>query len=68
MIKYLIVLIVIWLSIMRLLVIVDKHKYNHGYCRNCGNKVRHFDDDSQGGHGFVCDNCGKDFWISWVKI
>ena len=41
--------------------------FNNGVCPNCGTKLRHFDDDSQGGQGWRCDNCSYITWISWFK-
>ena len=28
-------------------------------------KLRHFDNDSQGGEGWCCDNCDSVIWLSW---
>jgi tRNA(Ile2) C34 agmatinyltransferase TiaS len=47
--------------------LIDKHSYNKGICKKCGGTVRCFDMDSQGGYGYCCDKCGKEFWISWYK-
>ena len=41
--------------------------WNGGYCPICGKKLRHFDDDSQGGHGWCCDDCGYTTWVSYHK-
>ena len=40
-------------------------QFNDGYCRKCGSKLRHFDNDSQGGEGWCCDNCDSVIWLSW---
>lgn len=43
----------------------EKNSYNNGICPLCGNKLRRFDTDSQGGRGYTCDNCGYSTWISY---
>lgn len=45
----------------------EKKDFNNGICPDCGEPLRHFDDDSQGGQGWVCDKCGYHTWISWFK-
>ena len=45
----------------------EKKDFNNGICPRCGKPLRHFDDDSQGGQGWYCDNCGYHTWISWFK-
>lgn len=40
-------------------------QFNDGYCQKCKHKLRHFDNDSQGGEGWCCDNCGSVIWLSW---
>lgn len=42
---------------------LPKKLYNKGKCIKCGHDLRHFDNDSQGGVGYCCDNCGYNFWI-----
>lgn len=41
--------------------------WNGGYCPICGRELRHFDTDSQGGHGWCCDDCGYTAWVSYHK-
>ena len=36
----------------------EKKRYNNGFCPNCGNSLRCFDMDSQGGRMYKCDTCG----------
>ena len=48
--------------------IFEKKDFNDGYCQYCGSKLRHFDTDSQGGRGYVCDKCHYHLWISWKMI
>lgn len=43
----------------------EKKRYNNGICINCGNKLRHFDVDSQGGRGYCCDKCHYHTWVSY---
>ena len=35
---------------------LEKKDYNNGFCKACGNKLRLFDYDSQGGRGYCCDD------------
>ena len=43
----------------------EKKAYNNGVCTKCGEKLRHFDCDSQGGRGYCCDKCGRVVWVSY---
>lgn len=43
----------------------EKKEYNDGICTKCGNKLRLFDEDSQGGRVYHCDKCGRFVWISY---
>ena len=58
--------VVIWLVGIVLCILSDIKSYNKGYCPKCGNKLRLFDTDSQGGRGYCCDSCnGYATWIGW---
>jgi hypothetical protein len=47
-------------------VAVEEHKvFNRGKC-SCGGNWDSFDRDSQGGTGWICDECGVHIWTSWV--
>ena len=43
----------------------EKKSWNEGKCPKCGTKWRCFDNDSQGGRGYVCDKCKSIIWISY---
>ncbi len=43
----------------------EKKEYNDGICTKCGNKLRLFDKDSQGGRGYRCSKCGRTIWVSY---
>ena len=43
----------------------EKLAFNNGSCKHCNCHLRHFDTDSQGGRGYVCDKCGHYIWISY---
>lgn len=45
----------------------EKKDFNNGICPHCGTKLKHFDNDSHGGEGWCCDECGYFTWISWFK-
>ena len=50
---------------------LEAKSFNKGKCPKCGHMLRHFDTDSQGGKGFVCDDCGYITWVSFcggVKV
>jgi hypothetical protein len=42
--------------------------YNHGICPHCERKLRKFDEDSQGGRGYMCDCCGYVTWVSYYCV
>lgn len=52
-----------------IVIIVDERRaFNGGICKLCGNKLRYFDTDSQGGRGYCCDKCGHHIWVSWKFV
>lgn len=63
----LVVLSALWLGAIPVFIYIEKKEFNHGTCSRCGEKMRHFDVDSQGGHGWCCDRCGRVIWCSWIK-
>jgi hypothetical protein len=44
----------------------ESRDYKDGLC--CGVKLRHFDNDSQGGRGYACDRCFRHIWISYPWV
>ena len=40
--------------------------FNDGICTHCGGNMKHFAEDSQGGQGYICRNCGRSIWTSWI--
>lgn len=46
----------------------EKKAYNNGICKECGTELHHFDNDSQGGRGYVCDNCQHIVWVSYPWV
>lgn len=48
--------------------LMEKKDYNGGKCPHCLRELGHFDTDSQGGSGYVCDGCGYDTWVSYPFI
>ena len=42
----------------------EKKEWNNGICKEDGTKWKHFDNDSQGGRGYVCENKHRT-WISY---
>ena len=45
----------------------EKSAWNDGVCPDCITPFKHFDTDSQGGRGYVCQNQHY-IWISWLSI
>jgi hypothetical protein len=43
----------------------EKSRWNEGIHKDCGGKWEHFDNDSQGGRGYSCDECDYSTWISY---
>lgn len=42
--------------------------FNNGWCKECGSRLRHFDNDSHGGRGYTCDHCGYGTWVSYNRV
>ena len=47
--------------------IIERKHFNNGICPYCGQPLRCFDMDSQGGYLWKCDNCGYFTSTSWIK-
>ena len=47
---------------------LEKRKFNNGVCPECGAKLSHFANDSQGGRGYICDVCGYCTWVSHKSV
>ena len=46
---------------------IEAKAWNKGICPNCGKELKHFADDSQGGHGWCCDECDYYTWVSYHR-
>ena len=46
----------------------ERKHYNHGVCPCCKTRLKLFDHDSQGGRGYVCEQCGYTTWVSYPSI
>lgn len=44
----------------------EKQGFNNGICPICGEKLKHFDNDSQGGRGYCCPST-KHRYYTWVS-
>lgn len=44
---------------------IEKKNYNKGVCINCGQKLKLFGHDPQGGRGYMCNNCHYYTWVSY---
>lgn len=47
-------------------IIKEKREFNNGICPICGQKLKHFDNDSQGGRGYCCPSI-KHKYYTWVS-
>ena len=46
----------------------ERKGYNNGECPHCNKKLRHFDNDSQGGRLYICDKCGYFTAVSYSCV
>ena len=62
------IVVILWIGVAPLFFVhSERATYNNGVCKKCGGKLRHADNDSQGGKLWVCDDCGTHLWTSWIK-
>lgn len=61
------VVLILWLGAIPVFIHSERAAYNNGVCKKCGGKLRHADNDSQGGKFWVCDKCGSHLWTSWIR-
>lgn len=47
---------------------LEKQSFNNCRCIRCGYPLRHFDNDSHGGRGYICDKCGYVTWVSYNGV
>lgn len=59
------IVVIIWIASFWFAYIGDKISYNNGKCPCCGNELKLFDMDSQGGRGYTCPKCGYTTWVSY---
>lgn len=62
---YVAFVIIIFMGLIGTAIMLEKADYNNGICPHCGTDLRNYDTDSQGGRGYVCDNCNYEAWISY---
>ena len=61
------IILILWIGAIPIFIRSERAAYNDGICKHCGGKLRHADNDSQGGMLWVCDDCGTHLWTSWIK-
>ena len=49
-------------------ILLEKKSFNNCKCIRCGYPLQHFDNDSQGGRGYICNKCGYTTWVSWNSV
>lgn len=49
-------------------ILLEKKDYNSGICPHCGKKLILFDTDSQGGRGYICEECNYVAWVSYPFV
>lgn len=47
---------------------LEKKDFNNGQCPICGRHLRHFDTDSLGRRGYICDKCFYSTWVSYKSV
>lgn len=66
MIVFIIIFIISLCIILPLIAIRNEKKlFNNGICKVCGQRLKHFDTDSQGGRGYTCPSMHYTVWISY---
>lgn len=49
-------------------ILIEKKEYNSGCCPKCGKKLVQLDTDSQGGRGYICEECDYCAWVSYPFV
>lgn len=66
-----IIFVVCWAAFIygtcRLFARGEAKDWNGGICPKCGKPLKHFDNDSQGGHGWCCHDCDYYTWVSYHR-
>lgn len=57
--------VLIWIAGFWIAYNSEKKSYNNGKCPCCGNELKLFDTDSQGGRGYECPKCDYTTWVSY---
>lgn len=63
----LIIMTIIFIALVIMGIITEKRDYNKGICKICGEELKFFDTDSQGGRGYICPN-NHTVWVSYPLI
>ena len=64
---FIVIALIVYFGVMVIAAYIESKLWNKGKCK-CGKVWRHFDNDSQGGRGYCCDNCKTYIWISYPGI
>lgn len=48
--------------------VLERKRWNKGYCPRCGTKWKFFDYDSTGARGYTCDKCNNKLWLSYLNF
>lgn len=62
------VVIFFMLGIFLIGYLTERKYYNKGICPKCGEKLKFFDMDSQGGRGYKCPKCKYITWVSYSLV
>lgn len=46
----------------------EYRSFNNGVCPKCGGKFTHFDTDSHGSRGYICEHCNHITWVGYPFI
>ena len=60
--------VIVFFSFVWIAILLEKQSFNNCRCIRCGYPLRHFDNDSHGCRGYICDKCGYSTWVSWNSV
>lgn len=59
---------IVWILLILFAPNDEKEKFNNGICKVCGQKLKCFDTDSQGGRGYTCSEWHYPVWVSYPSV
>lgn len=59
-------IIFLFMLVLLLVQLSDRHEWNGGLCRECGGRMQAFDICSGGATGYKCEGCDRTIWIGSI--